>query len=496
MDSAQMYDEARSSEAAGDREKAIADYKIIVAARPDLAEAFANLGRLEYEVRRPNEAVQSLRKAATLKPGLAGPHFYLGIIAFERHNNSEAIGHLRTAIQVGPGDAISFRYLGIAYYSSGQVREAARYFDRAFQLGDTDPNLLYFMSKNYARLAEDFFESLVNQYPQSPYRNLAWAHVREAQGQWEQAGNAYSRAQEAMPASEGLRRKLDWIRAKILHPSEAGPPPRTDPLVEGSLAVVYFPPPPAEIAKIIGDLAKEAQPPLARSPISASDRELYTRGETDQTLSYLTALMVMVNRPESYRAYELQAQMLEIGEEDDAALKAYGKAVEIEPHDPDLHFAIGRLHWKHQQFASAAAAMQQGLRLEPAYALGLFVLADSQLHMNQLQEAEQNFIRATEVSPSFAQAYVRLEGMYTAAGKYDKSLAQLRKAMVADPSDPAPHYRSAVVMRKMGREAEAQEELKKFQLLSQQEKEKWHSTLTDEAAHPWLAGANNTSSLH
>lgn len=497
VDLATVYEDAKSAEAAGDREKAIADYKIIVAARPDLAEAFANLGRLDYEARHPDEAVRALRKAATLKPGLAGPHFYLGVIAFERQNNTEAIAHLKTAIQAGPEDALSFQYLGFACYSSGQVREAARYFERAFQLGDTDPNLLYFMSKDYARLAEDFFSSLVNQYPQSPYRNLAWAHVREAQCQWEQAGDLYSKVLGALPASEGLRRKLDWIRAKILHPDEAGPPPRTDSLVDGSLAVVHFPPPPTEIPTLIKDLVKQAQPERTpRSPVSCSDRELYTLGETDQTLSYLTALMVIVNRPESYRAYELQAQMLEVGEHDDQALTAYGKALKIEPHDPDLHFAIGRLHWKYHHFASAAAATQQGLRLEPANALALFVLADSQLHLNQLPEAEQNFIRATKVDPSFAQAYVRLEGMYTAAGEYDKSLAELRKAMAADPSDPSTHYRSMVVMHKMGRDAEADEELKKFQLLSQKEKEKWHPILTDEAAHPWLAGANSSSSQH
>src|SRR5215831_10282127 len=77
-----LYEQARTAEAAGDIRTAEEKYERIVSLRPDIAEAYANLGRLYYQQQQLEQAAHCLKKAIELKPHLAGPYFFLGVMAF------------------------------------------------------------------------------------------------------------------------------------------------------------------------------------------------------------------------------------------------------------------------------------------------------------------------------------------------------------------------------------------------------------------------------
>ncbi|MBC8166924.1 MAG: tetratricopeptide repeat protein, partial [Bryobacteraceae bacterium] len=76
----QHYQKAQHAQAARDYPTAIHHYERIVVLRPDLGEAFANLGALYYEVGERDKANSVLKKALALKPDLAGPWFFLGAL--------------------------------------------------------------------------------------------------------------------------------------------------------------------------------------------------------------------------------------------------------------------------------------------------------------------------------------------------------------------------------------------------------------------------------
>src|SRR5687768_7673186 len=73
-----LYSEARSAEAAGDYPAAAQRYERIVVLRPDMAEAYVNLGNLYYVQGRMDRAETSFKKAIQLKAGLFAPHLLLG----------------------------------------------------------------------------------------------------------------------------------------------------------------------------------------------------------------------------------------------------------------------------------------------------------------------------------------------------------------------------------------------------------------------------------
>src|SRR5690349_384877 len=90
-----LYRQARSAEAAGDIKTATEKYERIIALRPDIAEAYANLGRLYFQQERLEPAARCLKKAVKLKPELAGPYFFLGVMAFNSRQYDEALRYLK-----------------------------------------------------------------------------------------------------------------------------------------------------------------------------------------------------------------------------------------------------------------------------------------------------------------------------------------------------------------------------------------------------------------
>src|SRR5262249_11012985 len=65
---ADLYQGARQAQRAGDLKTATEKYKRIIALRPDMAEAHANLGVLLYQQKESESALKEFKKAIQLKP--------------------------------------------------------------------------------------------------------------------------------------------------------------------------------------------------------------------------------------------------------------------------------------------------------------------------------------------------------------------------------------------------------------------------------------------
>src|SRR4051794_26889355 len=178
-DLAKLYSEAQQAQAAGDLETASARYEAIIRLRPQIAEAYANLGNARYQQGQMDRAKAAYTKAVQLKPELAGPHFFLGVIAFGEHDYSPALHHLQQADARQPSDPLILSYLGYTLYAQGDFRGAVRELERAASLNPSDIDVLYHLSKSYGHLAEESFTSLQQHFPTSPYIDLARAHSAE-----------------------------------------------------------------------------------------------------------------------------------------------------------------------------------------------------------------------------------------------------------------------------------------------------------------------------
>ncbi|MDQ2774406.1 MAG: tetratricopeptide repeat protein [Acidobacteriota bacterium] len=457
-DLAGLYSEARQAQATGDLATATRRYEAIVQRQPQMAEAYANLGNLYYQQGQANRAKEVYQKAVKLKPDLAGPHFVLGVIAFGEHDYSAALDYLKRAAALQSSNPLIHSYLGYTRYARSEFREAAGELEEAADLSPTDIDVLYHLGKSYGHLANDSFGKLQKQFPNSVYTVLVRAHLDETKEDWIAAGQQYTIAVQKMPADERLREKSRWIAAKAAGTAAPDKGP-ADEIVDASLAYKDSPPTGPRLRE---EMARWQSKIHGFPTQTKSDRDLYLSAEGFQILSYLSSLAVVELDPESYRAHQLRAQMLEELNNDEGAIGEYRDALRRKPDLPNIHFAIGSLYWKDQKFDAAWTELQQELRTNPNHAQALYELADIRAFQGHAEEAEKYYLKALKLEPAMVEAHFGLEKIYTESGLYEKSLYHLRAVLKADSSDSTAHYRLARVYRKMNRPQEAEKELAIF----------------------------------
>ena len=119
--------------------EAEACYRAALAARPDDAEAHANLGFALHKQGRDADAVESYRRALTLDPASAVAHYSLGTILKRQGDLDAAIRHFDAALAQRPDYLAALNNLGNCLRRTGRVAEARVAFERALAL---DPALL------------------------------------------------------------------------------------------------------------------------------------------------------------------------------------------------------------------------------------------------------------------------------------------------------------------------------------------------------------------
>lgn len=462
----QVYREAQQAQNAGNITLAAQKYEEIIKLQPNMAEAYANLGNLYFQLNKYDQAAASYKHALRLKPALAGPNFFLGVMAFNARSYQEALRYLKEAAAGEPQNEFVHAYLGYTFYALGDFDSAAGRLEKAAALQPGDTDLVYSLGKSYGHLAESSILELKRRYRDSFYTYLARAHVFEADQDWKRAAEDYKAALEKEPGNTRLAKKVAWVAARA-DGKPAGNDSPSDEIIDGSLRYLYAPPSGnalkqefAARQKALHELRKQAPTP----------EQYYRAGETYQILAYLSSLIVIEMDPKSARSHQLQAQLYESAGKEDEAIAEYREILRLEPNAPNIHFLIGSLLWKNQHLVEAKVELLKELQRDPHHPNALYEIADIESTAGNNKEAEQYYLKALQYEPRMVEAHFALEKIYTAAGQYDKSLEHLRTAMKIDDSDPTPHYRLAQIYRRLGKMDEAQAELKIFESRREQNK--------------------------
>jgi tetratricopeptide (TPR) repeat protein len=116
-----------STDGAKEDDKAIAEYRAVVAAKPDLAGAHFWLGHLYWKHGNTDQAFAELTRELQLDPEDAAAHAELGAVLVTQGKDAEAIPHLETAIRIMPE-------LWPAYLDLGRAFAGEENYARAEQL--------------------------------------------------------------------------------------------------------------------------------------------------------------------------------------------------------------------------------------------------------------------------------------------------------------------------------------------------------------------------
>ncbi|HXJ85411.1 MAG TPA: FG-GAP-like repeat-containing protein [Candidatus Binatia bacterium] len=141
-----------------------------VAANPDDADAFYNLGTLYLRRDSPQEARRNLEQAVKLRPTYAEAWNNLGMLAAQQGDNEEAIANFQRSLELRPTYATALLNLGNVYRRQGDFEQAERSLKRAGEIEPNNAEINYNLGMLYARkndmvLAEQYLRNAVKLRP-------------------------------------------------------------------------------------------------------------------------------------------------------------------------------------------------------------------------------------------------------------------------------------------------------------------------------------------
>lgn len=123
--------------------RALACYRLAIAARPDYAEAYNNVGNTLRKMGEFDAAAAALREAIELAPGYAVAHLNLGDLLMECELIEDAAQFYENAIAVAPDMAQAYFQLGIARSRQNRLQTAMTCFEQALAHRPNHADALY-----------------------------------------------------------------------------------------------------------------------------------------------------------------------------------------------------------------------------------------------------------------------------------------------------------------------------------------------------------------
>jgi tetratricopeptide (TPR) repeat protein len=170
--------------------------------------------------------------------------------------------------------------------------------------------------------------------------------------------------------------------------------------------------------------------------------------------------IVAVNA-ESAEADMLVGEAMDEMKDTAGATKEFRAAIAVNPKEPNVHFGLGYLLWKQNQYPEAAQEFQAELANTPGYTQAMLYLADSEIQMNRMEQARPLLEEIVKGSPSVFMARLDLGIVDTESDRKQEALRELKAAEALKPNDVNVHWRMARLYRSMGKSAEAKQEFDK-----------------------------------
>jgi tetratricopeptide (TPR) repeat protein len=275
-------------------------------------------------------------------PQKARPYKALGTAYAEQGRLDEAIQAFLTALRLNENYAKVHTNLGVAYYKKGKIPQAISEFKRAIELNERDALAYY----NLANIFTD-------------------------QGRWDDAIAAYQKAVEILPVEPMVRHNLAYalnrkgMRQEAIHQYLEAIREKSD-MVEShkNLAALYLQEEQIDEALHHYQEASRIRPddPGVHRMIGS----LYKKQKLfDLARQEFGKAAQLVPSPTAY--YQL-GTVLDQQKEWRAAIRAYQKAIELNPEMIEAHINLGVAYQKQGQFDLSMKAFLEAMRLQPELA--------------------------------------------------------------------------------------------------------------------------------
>ncbi len=199
---------------------------------------------------------------------------------------------------------------------------------------------------------------------------------------------------------------------------------------------------------------------------------LYSLGSLYYHLMFKTYGKMARVAPNSYRYDQVMGRSFEARQEYPAAIVEFQNAIKDNPQAPGLHYDLGNVYWLQGHYVEARREFEAELEISPEDYLSTWKLGNSYLHERQFDKALPYLQKAIRQKPDLGGAIEDLGKLYVEINENERALPYLNKVVQMDPSEPTPHYLLSRAYRHMGKAAESQAEMAKFEKLKREQGER------------------------
>ncbi len=170
---------------------------------------------------------------------------------------------------------------------------------------------------------------------------------------------------------------------------------------------------------------------------------------------------------DSAASYLFTARMLLRQEFDPIAEEYAQKAIVLDPKLPLAHFFLGELHLYKSRISEAVSDFQQELALNPGHAPTYYKLADAYSRIQKFDDAERLLQRSIWLDATSTGPYILMGKVLAKKGEAELAVRALHHALGMDPNNSVAHHLLGQAYRDMGRNEDAERELKIAQQLQE-----------------------------
>jgi tetratricopeptide (TPR) repeat protein len=207
-DVATRFNRAVELQKQGNLAEAAAEYRSVLALKPDYAEAQANLGVCLAQQGKYDEAVGAYQQALRLAPQLTPILLNLGIAYYRGGQFSQAAETLQKFIDTRPDSVQGRQLLGLALIELGRDAEAVTQLEATLTAAPQDIAVLYSLGLAYLRLGRSGFRATLERLAAFP---AGYPALHFLEGQAFLRDQEYEKALEELKAAAQLNGELPRI---------------------------------------------------------------------------------------------------------------------------------------------------------------------------------------------------------------------------------------------------------------------------------------------
>lgn len=205
------FSAAQSAQKKQDYATAEQEYRAVLKLRPNLAEAYMNLGLILQLEGRTAEAMTEFRNALKRNAKLAGANFFLGVDYCQQGDGKQAIPYLRAAATAQPTRVDILSWLATAEEMDGDVPGEIATLKKALTIQSDNVDLLYLLGHAYEQMAKDEVARLERAAPGSARAEQLLGESYSASNEWPSAVLRFQNALTATPVSAGVHLELGEV---------------------------------------------------------------------------------------------------------------------------------------------------------------------------------------------------------------------------------------------------------------------------------------------